>query len=210
MEALEFACFFERLQKSLKIQIDSDIVGRMYDIYEGSYDNYTLLELISLMEINKIKTDSNKVSKKSLIQQIKDQNLDLPKKYEPSAPSTNWFIAGGKKSTNYNNYICIEDHDIIIDEGSKITMTDNITYRIEHMSSFKNDEDYIHLRDLETRQTFWMYVEEFINILDTEDVALERVYYYDDEEDYLLYGTDNEQPQYYYGFEEEQYDNPPN
>ena len=55
MEVTEFVCFFERLQKSLNIQLDSDIISKIHDYYEGSYENYTLLELINLLVLEYLK-----------------------------------------------------------------------------------------------------------------------------------------------------------
>jgi hypothetical protein len=46
MDSIEFACILYEVQKQLHIGIDSDLVCKMFEHYEGSYENYTLLELI--------------------------------------------------------------------------------------------------------------------------------------------------------------------
>ena len=88
IKKIEFACFFERLQKKLNIRINSDIVSKIYDIHDGTYENYTLLELINILLENKIKITCP-WNKKMIIEMIKsnDNEIYIPKKYEPMKPS---------------------------------------------------------------------------------------------------------------------------
>jgi hypothetical protein len=46
---IEFVCFLERFQKKIDVRINTDIVSKIYDLYDGTYENYTLLELILII-----------------------------------------------------------------------------------------------------------------------------------------------------------------
>lgn len=89
MEVLEFTCFFERFQKNLDIQVDSDIVGYIFDFYEdkSTYENYTLLELIGLLKTKRIQITCD-LNKYAIIEMIEEQNIDILKKDSVLQPSS--------------------------------------------------------------------------------------------------------------------------
>lgn len=77
-DALAFACLLHRLQQKLCINIDSDIIKYMYDIYLiDYYDKYTLFELIDMLYTRHIAI-SCELNKKALIKMIKSQRLNIP------------------------------------------------------------------------------------------------------------------------------------
>jgi hypothetical protein len=170
IKKINFACFFERLQKKLNIKIDSDIVSKIYDIYDGTYENYTLLELIKILLENNIRITCP-WNKKMIIEMIisQDNKTYIPKKYE-SIKSSNWIL---KKSEEYslqlNNYITISNHDII-------KFSNGCEYEIMIIKEEHNDNDdckiYVYLLNLHINQEICYYPKTLVNILDYEDITI--------------------------------------
>lgn len=170
IKKIEFACFFERLQKKLDIRINSDIVEKIYDIYDGTYENYTLLELIKILLENNIRITCP-WNKKMIIEMIKSNNNEIyiPKKYEPMKPSK-WTL---KKSEDYslqfNNFFTISNHDII-------KFSNGHEYEIMIIKEEQNDNDdgkiYIYLFNLNNNQEICYYQKTIVNILDYEDITI--------------------------------------
>jgi hypothetical protein len=164
---IDFACLLERLQKKLNIVIDSDIVSKIYDIYDGTYENYTLLELINKLLENNIRITCP-WNKKMIIEMIKTEGLYIPRKYEPMEP-TNWEL---KISTDCclkcNNCITISNHDIIQSSYGNV-------YEIIIVQNKDDDDDdkvCIFLFNLNNDQEGCFYPKTLVNILDYEDITI--------------------------------------
>ena len=181
MDATEFACTLEGITKSLNIEIDSDIVGKMFNAYEKTYENYTLLELIGLLHHHKIKITCP-WSKKALIKMIEDENLNIPVKKEPMTP-TKWDHYRIRRSLDVIKTEYMEFY-----EGSIIQMPDGKAYTIIDVYLEKEelisddlpiDEDssyrkiiIIYFQDVETKEESSIYIEDFMHALDFEDTTI--------------------------------------
>ena len=169
---IEFTCLLERLQKKLDIRIDSDIVGKIYYIYEGTYENYTLLELINILLENKVRITCP-WNKKMIIEMIKTEGLYIPKKYEPMEPS-NWELKiSGDCCLKCNNFITISNHDII--QSSNGNEYEIMIVKYEDDDDDNDDDNskvYVYLFNLNDEQETDFLPKTLINILDYEDITI--------------------------------------
>lgn len=182
MKAIEFACVIEDITKSLEIQMDTDLVAKIFDIYEGSYENYTLLELLYLLREgnHEITVPWNK---KAIIEMIEEKNLDIPKKTEPMEP-TKWEHCSVRE--NLEHYRTRECYDEIItpfmvfsDEvyfnnynNYFIDPYGNIQCLVEICKDTEEDVVLMYFENIETNTQSTMYVEDFIWSIDNEDVTI--------------------------------------
>ena len=181
MDATEFACTLEGTTKSLNIEIDSDIVGKMFNAYEKTQENYTLLELIGLLHTHKIKITCP-WNKKALIKMIEENNIHIPVKHEPITP-TKWDHYRVRRSLDVIKTEYMEFY-----EGSIIQMPDGKAYTIIDVYLEKEelisddlpiDEDssyrkiiIIYFQDVETKEESSIYIEDFMHALDFEDTTI--------------------------------------
>jgi hypothetical protein len=170
---IEFTCLLERLQKKLDIRIDSDIIGKIYYIYEGTYENYTLLELINILLENKFRITCP-WNKKMIIEMIKTEGLYIPKKYEPMEPS-NWELKiSGDCCLKCNDFITISNHDII--QCSNGDDYEIMIVKYEDDNDDDDDDDnskvYVYLFNLNDEQETDFLPKTLINILDYEDITI--------------------------------------
>ena len=170
IKKIEFACLFERLQKKLNIRINSDIVEKIYDIHDGTYENYTLLELINILLENKIRITCP-WNKKMIIEMIKSNNNEIyiPKKYEPMKPSK-WTLKKLEEyNLQFNNFFTISNNDII-------KFSNDNEYEIMIIKEEQNDNDdckiYVYLFNLNINQEICYYPKTFASILDYEDITI--------------------------------------
>lgn len=183
MNAIEFACFFERLQKSIGYQIDSDIVGQIFDYYEGSYENYTLLELISMLSSKDITIDCA-FNKKAIIEMIEQQKIDIPKRYEDIQPTSWWMEEGGRY-----NYIFIPNMYFAFYEGDIFKTQGGMVWELDHIESYEEgiydefqsiDEEpeeyqnvvYMYFINKDTGDDICVQADDFIYSLDYEDTTI--------------------------------------
>jgi hypothetical protein len=170
IKKIEFACFFERLQKKLDIRINSDIVSKIYDIYDGTYENYTLLELISILLENNIRITCP-WNKKIIIEMIisQDNKTYIQKKYEPMKPSKCTLKKSQEYSLQFNDFITISNHDII-------KFSNGNEYEIMIIKEEQNDNDdckiYVFLFNLNINQEICYYPKTLASILDYEDITI--------------------------------------
>ena len=176
MKKIEFICFFERLQNKLDIRINSDLISKIYDIYDGKYENYTLLELINKLLENKVNITCP-WNKKMIIEMIKtdEQKFNISKKYEPMKQS-NWTLIK-LEDENYglqlNNFITISNNDII-----KLSNDNEYEYEImfvkEEQKEQKEQKEqiYVYLFDLNNEHEICYYPKTLVSILDNEDVTI--------------------------------------
>ena len=175
MQALEFACVLHELTDKLKIDMDSELVAKMFDIYEGSYENYTLLELIGLLCLQNIPIDCV-WNKKAIIDMIKTKKLPVPKKYEPMEATT-WEFYRVRKSLDI-----IETKYMLFCEGITIQMPTGTVYAVEaYITSELMDESdpdswekvaYIMLENMETGEEYQVEPDEFFEVLDNDDITI--------------------------------------
>lgn len=175
MEAIEFACVIDEITKSFKIEMDSEIAGKMFDIYEGSYDNYTLLQLIAMLRKAKHEI-TVPWNKKALIKMIEDKKLDIPKRYE-DMEETIWDHYRIRKSIDVIQTPCMEFNDegcIFQDPRGNIQELVLISQEIEGDYEADNYE-IVYLmcfENIHTKTETCMYVEDFIWSLDNENVTI--------------------------------------
>jgi hypothetical protein len=175
MEAIEFACVIDEITKSFKIEMDSEIAGKMFDIYEGSYDNYTLLQLIAMLRKAKYE-NTVPWNKKALIKMIEDKKLDIPKRYE-DMEETIWDHYRIHKSIDVIQTLCMEFNDegcIFQDPRGNIQELVLISQEIEGDYEADNYE-IVYLmwfENMHTKTETCMYVEDFIWSLDNENVTI--------------------------------------
>jgi hypothetical protein len=165
VKKIEFACLLERLQTKLCLELDSDIVSNIYELYEGSYNNYTLFELLYIILEHKINI-THPWNKKSFIEMIETQKLDIPKKYESKKPST-WKLIISEDQEDYslecNDFLTISNNDII-------QSSDGNMYEI--MIQKYEDEIYVYTFNLNTDEELYFFPQIFVNILDYDDVTI--------------------------------------
>lgn len=184
MNAVEFACFFERLQKSVGYGLDTDIVGSIFDHYEGCYENYTLLELISMLSAKNVKIECA-FNKKTIIEFIKEKKIDIPKQYEPIKP-TSWNF---EESSHYH-YIFIHDMyfgfyvgDIFKTQAGVVWILDNVeSYEVPIMGKYQSlDEEpeggydnmiYMYFTNQDTGDDICIQADDFIYHLDHDDMTI--------------------------------------
>jgi hypothetical protein len=96
MQALEFCLLFSRLEKRLGLALDSGIVSYIYRQYRGTYSNYTLFELVDMLECKGIAIDCA-LNKGLIIDMIRRLRIgdDVIPKQDLAIPMrpTEWFVA---------------------------------------------------------------------------------------------------------------------
>jgi len=181
MEPIEFACIFTDITKKLSIEIDIDIIAKIYDIYEGSYENYTLLELINLVEIEKINCPWNK---KAIIKTIKNKKLNIPKKYEEIEP-TKWIYYEKSNNIDYIYLDCIYTNTYFkFYEGDIIQLSNGYILKLLNIIKLNyNVKQFTHLyfMNININKKICILAEDFINMLDNDDITilqnLDRCYF---------------------------------
>ena len=195
MEAIEFACVIDNIAKSFKIDIDSDLVAAIYQKYESTYDNYTLLELIHLLSEMNVEIDCM-WNKKAIIQMIEERDINIPSKLEPLKPTT----------YRYNNELT---YDYIETLGTKFKFSKGCIIQSEYAVLYELDvtttielisddlpeddpESYhevggVTLIDRRDDSTMQLSCQEFIDMLDYDDVSIVQnisygLYLFDEDE----------------------------
>lgn len=168
MEALEFACVFEEITEKLGTKLDSDIAAKIFEMYEVSYENYTLVELLHLLRNYDIQDVA--WNKKALIKMIEDKNLPIPEKKEAMEP-TKWEHYRIRKSLDVINVKYLEFYD-----GSIIQDPSGIIYMLEFINRDldENEEEIIIMcfQNMETKEQLIMNAEDFMWSIDNEDVTI--------------------------------------
>lgn len=173
MEAIEFACVIDEITKSLKIDMDSNIIGNIFDIYQGSYENYTLFELVDLLRKgnHEITVPWNK---KAIIKMIEYKKLAIPKKYEDMEP-TKWEHYRIRRSIEVidiiGSYMEFDDNgfDIFQDSMGNIHKLECICRELD-----ENDEESLvmYFENIVNKNISRLSVEDFIWSLDNEDITI--------------------------------------
>ena len=167
---IDFVCLVERLHKKLDIMINPDIFSKIYDIYNGTYENYTLLELINKLLENNIRITCP-WNKKMIIEMIQTQGLYIPKKYEPMEP-TNWELTiSGDCCLKCNNCITISNHDIIKSSNGDLYEIMIVKYDDDDDDD-EDDKVYIYLFNFNDEQETDFLPMTLVNILDYEDITI--------------------------------------
>lgn len=180
MEAIEFACVVDEIVKSLNIQIDADLVAILYDEYDCSYENYTLLELIHILRSMNVEIDCA-WNKAAIIEMIQRRNLKIQQKKEP-LERTVWKY-GCERSTEY---IETKGTKFIFCEGTVIQSEYAVLYNVdiaitdELISDDLPDDDpdsykevlYVSLYDGRHDDFIFVEPQEFIDMLDFDDVTI--------------------------------------
>lgn len=173
MEAIEFACVIDEITKSLDIEIDTDLVAKIFDIYQGSYENYTLFELLYLLRKgnHEITVPWNK---KAIIKMITEKNLDIPKKMEQMEP-TKWEHYRIRRSLDVINIIdsCMDFDDngfnIFQDGMGNIHKLESIC-----MEEDENEEEVLvmYFENIQDNSTSILEVDDFIWSMDNDDITI--------------------------------------
>jgi hypothetical protein len=180
MDRIHFACFFYRWQQLLGIHLDQDIVGLIYDYYERSLENYTLLELIGALKERGIKITCP-WNKRAIIKMISEEKLIIPPKYQD--------IEGAKAAYRYNCiYVfptvntrrCIDnlfvkyksDYSAFrFQERDVIQFADGTAYNI----AIKRVQDVLSVQLTNTNNIcdeMYLDAEQFINMLESDDITI--------------------------------------
>lgn len=194
MNAIEFNCVINEITKKLGIQMDADLVGKIYDIYEGTYDNYTLLELIGLLEKYNIEITCP-WNKRAIIKMIEDQKLDIPKKYEPMQPTTFQHYRVRRSldilNTRYMEFYdgCIvqtpdgQAQKILFLQSEEELISDDLD---PYQGSSYKSTIFIYFENMATKEETEMTAKEFIWKLDNLDCTIlqdqNRQYFMNEEE----------------------------
>ena len=177
MEATQFACVMEEISKSLNIDMDADLTAKIFDLYEFSYDNYTLLELLYLLRKKKYEI-TVPWNKKAIIEMIEDKNLDIPKKTEPMEPTKWEHYSIRENLKHYRTRRCFDVIDTTFmdfeDDTSNIIFQDPYGNKQQLIQICKEDEEIIimYFENTETKIGTQMYVEDFIWSIDNENVTI--------------------------------------
>lgn len=181
MDAIEFACVMEEIVTSLKVEIDTELVGKIYEQYDAPYENYTLLELITLLK--KMKIDITcPWNKKEIIKMIHEKNLKVQKKHEEIEPTV-WRHYRVRKSLDV---IEMRDTPFEFYEGCIIGLPDGEIYNLdvykteelicdelpEDDANSYEDVVYVILRNRKSLEEITLPAQEFINMLDFDDVTI--------------------------------------
>lgn len=138
MEKLEFACLFERLQKSLKVEIDSNIAEHIYDLYSHTYDNYGLFELYSFVRKQGTKITPKMMNWNTLLEVAKQ--LKLPQKHmNESIIMPLWYLMRDRYDDSMSITFTFPKFEII--KGDVFLMQDGFTYQVNEIY-LMNEELY--------------------------------------------------------------------
>lgn len=185
-----FACFHTMLDKHIDGNV-ADIVSTIFIYYEGSYENYTLLELIGLCHIHNVEITCP-WNKKAIIKMLDDKKTTIPKKTD-SIQSTEWEFYRVRKSLDVisTKYMDFDDCSRII-----IQMPTGTIYMVDaYITSELIDPDdnnswekvaYILLENEENGEEYQVDPNEFFHVLDNDDITIlqdtHRKYYANEEE----------------------------
>jgi hypothetical protein len=163
------------------------ITNKDKGLYEGPYDNYTLIELLHILKEKKIDIACY-WNKNAIIEMIKkdEQNFDIPKKYEPFQPST-WRYDRHRITADSFRYdyliVTSNTYDAFFEftESDLIRLTDGKIYEIEITKEVELQNDniymdiiYVYMYCIDTSEEKYFYAEEFVRMLDYEDVTIIR------------------------------------
>jgi hypothetical protein len=178
MEEIEFACLFNRLQKSLNVELHSDLVGHIYDIYVQTYDNYGLFELYDKLKKAGAKITTEMMNWNDLLKIAK--HLDIPQKHmnEPVIRPS-WYLMRDRNDVMSITMVYpkfeILNYDVI-------RMSDGFTYSINEIYLLDpdlyatDDEDAIQencricLENIDTGEYTDIKTTEFLFELDCNDI----------------------------------------
>jgi len=142
------------------------------------YDNYTLFELINIVNKQNIRI-YYPFNKKEILKIIKEKNIDIPEK-KGNIKNTEWCIQdiysedfrkwfGGKKE----NVIWCKNEQIMICSNNLIK---NHEEDKEHIILNICDDDvspYVVLKDTKKEHIIQKKIDEFMKILDYDDITIE-------------------------------------
>ena len=196
MDAETVMLLLMQIANAKNIEVNGDMRDTIYEAYEGCYENYTLLELINLLDKSNIAIPCP-WNKKAIIEMIKTNDLDVPKKQE-EIQSTVWNHYSIRDSLDV-----IEAHGFEFYEGYIIQLEDGIIYEIDveqdqQLISEDLPEDdpdswedviYVHLLPYLSPDTprVCITADEFIHKIDHENVTIlqdrKRGYYMNKEQE---------------------------
>jgi hypothetical protein len=204
-DPITFTCFITELAKKENVELMSDITQKIYELYEGCYDNYTLIELIRIVYKSGYKIDCpyNKID---IINMIESKGYNIPKLKE-KMQATTWDHIRIRRSldilqTSFCDFyegsmIQLENgiiYDIdVVQQEEKMVREDGIgewnevvyVYLIPYNNEFirENPEFYYH----KDEEEICMIASEFIDMIDFDDITLVQLrdihYFMSDEEE---------------------------
>lgn len=169
MDIQLFAGFHTMLGKHLNTDV-GDIVSTIFHYYDGSYENYTLLELIQLMQDYRMTFGKEMPdfpwNKKAIIKLIETLQLPIPIKCEPME-YTIWEYCFRHI---YTDYIRVEKSKLDFMENDIIMLPNKRLYEIEIVY---DDIPKIYLYDMEIiDEEMMMLATDFFKMIDEEDITL--------------------------------------
>jgi hypothetical protein len=168
------------------------ITNKDKGLCDGPYENYTLIELIYILKEKNIEITCY-WNKNAIIEMIKkdEQKFGIPKRYEPLQAS-NWAYERHRitadsfrydyltvTSNLYGAFFEFTQNDLIrLSDGNiyeiEITKEQEYQYVIGEDSDIYVDIIYVRLFRIETAEEKYFYAEEFVNMLDYEDLTIVR------------------------------------
>lgn len=166
LSPVSFTCILNETYYKYVNNIDSDIVKLIYTYYEECYQNYTLVELIYELYMNRIEIICD-WNKNSIIMMMKELNIKIPEKH--IIQKSEWEI----NSDNDTNSIYIYKSNFEINEGDIFQLSDNNKYIIIEI---KKENSYIILLNINHDYISDLYltidINKFIEILDFKDITI--------------------------------------
>ena len=179
MEDIEFACFFERIQKSLNIKIDSDIVSHIYDSYCQTYETYGMFELYGILKHNNVKVDVDTMNWYKLFDKIKEQKIDIqPKHILDGSCEPPWYLMRDRDDVfsitlTYPKFEIVRDDVIIMPDGfryaiNEIYLMNDEIYSTDDDEAIRND-CMVCLENIDTMEYRDMKARDFLFVLDCDE-----------------------------------------
>jgi hypothetical protein len=181
-------CYYPKTFASILDNEDITIItNKNKNLFDGPYENYTLIELLHILKEKKIDITCY-WNKNSIIEMIKkdEQKFNIPKKYEPLIPST-WIFDKHRITTDsyrddylsvssnlynaifefkYYDLIRLSDGNIYIIEFAKDIEFLNVNMHVDIM--------YVYMYCNDTGEEKYVYGDEFVKMLDYDDVTIIR------------------------------------
>ena len=187
MDPITFTCILNELAKreseknqSSNLEIMSDISQKIYELYEGSYENYTLIELIKILRQSN-NEDKCPWNKKAIIELIERENMDVPRKFK--LEPTKWEHYRIRRSLDVLQTPLFDIYEgciIELEDGSRwdIDVVEDQILKSEDLprDDYESWEDivYVYLEGAEGEE-IQMTADEFIHMLDHDDVTLLQI-----------------------------------
>ena len=178
MEKIQFACFMNRLQKSINVELDTDLIAKIYSEYTQTYDNYGLFEIYNLLKTKNIKITTYDMNWYTLIDIAKKNNIQ-PKNIKDSIMDPQWYLMRDRMDIfsitlvfpkfEIIQYDIIEMPDGFKYDINEIYLTDDSVYATDDDDAIR-DNCMICLENLNTGDFIDVNAYDFMYALNCQDI----------------------------------------